>query len=96
MVQATEKKVKVKNQLRLEYDYAKEYYSGLATVWKRDFISDSDYQAFIRTYSFSKMDNVPQKFHKAIQYLKAMIRNHAELIRDFKGESNVQLVLPMI
>ena len=91
----TKKTEKEKNQLRLEYDYAQEYYSGLATIWKRDFITDADYQAFLRTYSFCKLDDVPQKFHKAIQYLKAMIKNHSELIRDYKGESNVQLVLPM-
>lgn len=86
-----------KNQLRNEYDYAKKHYSGIVTTWKKDFISDAEYQAFIRTHSFVPMEEVPQKFHTAIQILKGMISNHAELVRKYNVKINApQLTLPII
>lgn len=86
-----------KNQLRLEYDYAKKHYGGIVTTWKSDFISNAEYQAFIRTYSFVPMEEVPQKFHTAIQILKGMISSHAELVRKYNVKVNrTQLTLPMI
>lgn len=87
---------KKKNELRAAYDNAKTFYSGIVTTWKKDFISDADYQSFMRTYSFLPPDEVPQKFHIKIGILKSMISNHADLVRKHLTEENSkQLTLAM-
>ncbi|HEY1054860.1 MAG TPA: hypothetical protein VGE24_06980 [Emticicia sp.] len=96
LVKETSKKAeKAKNQLRIEYDYAQEHYGGLATIWKKDFITDADYQLFIRIYSYKPLEEIPQKFHTKIAILKSMISHHAELVRKYLSNDTAQLTLPM-
>lgn len=91
-----EKEKKAKNQLRHEYDYAQEHYAGIAAIWKRDFLNEKEYLAFIRTHSFCPIDEAPLKLHRAIKYLKLLISSHANLMREFEKESTTQLTLPIV
>lgn len=86
---------KQKNELRAVYDNAKQFYGGIVTTWKKDFISNADYQAFLRTYSFLPIEEVPMKFITKINILREMIATHARLVRQTQENKN-QLSIPMV
>lgn len=88
---------KTKNALRAFYDESKDKYGGIVTAWKADFVSDADYQAFMRTYSYLPLPEVPEKYHRKIAILKNMISIHLDLLNKYKVEENSkQLALPML
>lgn len=88
---------KTKNALRTAYDEAKDRFSGIVTAWKTDFITDAEYQAFMRTYSYLPLPEVPEKYHRKIAILKNMISIHLDLLNKYKEEENSkQLALPML
>ncbi|GAB3519441.1 hypothetical protein [Emticicia fontis] len=97
MVQSAKKTTELQpNELRAVYDNAKKFYSGLVTTWKKDFISNADYQAFLRTYSFCPINEVPPKFTDKVTILRRMIDFHAQLVRETTQDNSKQLKLPML
>lgn len=73
---------KTKNALRAAYDNAQDYYKGIAQEWKKRFLTDAEYQAFMKTYSFLPLGEVPMKYHEKIKALQTMISQQAKVIRE--------------
>lgn len=72
------------NELRAVYDNAKKFYQQVVTTWKKNCLTDAEYQSFIRIESYKHTDEVPMKYHKKIEILRTMVSNQARLVRELK------------
>ena len=78
------KSEKQPNELRAVYDNAQQFYREIVTTWKKNCLSDSEYQSFMKIESYKDSDDVPLKYHKKIETLRTMISNHARLVRELQ------------
>lgn len=76
------------NELRAVYDNAKKFYPQVATTWKKNFLSESEYQSFIRIESYKHPDEIPLKYHKKIDVLRNMVSSQARIVRELQNQQN--------
>ncbi|MER0442796.1 hypothetical protein [Emticicia sp. W12TSBA100-4] len=72
------------NELRAVYDNAKKFYPQVATTWKKNCLTEAEYQSFMKIESYKDSDEVPLKYHKKIEQLRNLISNQARLVRELK------------
>lgn len=76
MINETAPETKVKNELRIKYDkYVKKYYLIVAACRMKT-LSKNDYGAFMRTFSFKPIEEVPLKYHAFIRLLTNEVKEY--------------------
>lgn len=76
---------KTKNSLRNAYDNARGFYNSIVTVWKKELMTNLEYQAFMKRYSYMPEGEVPKKYHDWFDDLDRRIERHARLVRESKN-----------
>ena len=82
---------KTTNELWQLYENAKKNCAGVVATWRQEFIDDSQFNSFKRTYAYANIDEIPYGLVKKFRHLEILLMKTREVIDEIKTEPNYEL-----